>query len=142
TLLMDWDLRKLSLTDALGAGALPGYADIVARSGDAVTEVLWHDPITQLQFLPGGPGAPSNLPCPVDLLNTPATQALMETLRRYYDCIVIDFPAMEAASDADAAAAMVDAVLLVVEWGRTDPESIVECLMGTHTIVPRLIGAV
>jgi capsular exopolysaccharide synthesis family protein len=142
TLLIDWDLRKLSLTTALETGPLPGFIDIVTRPGDTMTDVLWQDPVTQLQFLPAGPGAPSALPCPVDLLHTPATQALIDTMRRCYDYIVVDLPAMEAASDADSAAAMVDAVLLVVEWGRTDIESIVECLAGTQAILPRLVGAV
>jgi succinoglycan biosynthesis transport protein ExoP len=49
---------------------------------------------------------------------------------------------MEAASDADSAAAMVDAALLVVEWGRTDIDLIADCLAGTHAVPPRLIGAV
>jgi succinoglycan biosynthesis transport protein ExoP len=142
TLLIDWDLRKQSLTTALEAGALPGFIDIVTRPGDAITDVLWQDPVTQLQFLPAGPGAPSTLPCAVDLLHTPATQALIDTVRRYYDYIVVDLPAMEAANDADSAAAMVDAALLVVEWGRTDIDLIADCLAGTHAVPPRLIGAV
>lgn len=142
TLLIDCDLRKLSLTSALGAGRIAGFADAVGAPGEILPEALWQDPITRLHFLPGGPAAASAVPCAVDTLYAPAAPALINALRRGYDYIVIDLPALEAASDADAASAMADAVLLVVEWGRTDPETIIESLAATQSIVPRLIGAV
>jgi succinoglycan biosynthesis transport protein ExoP len=142
TLLIDWDLRKHSLTSALAAGHPPGFVDLVAGPDVVVTNVLWHDPVSQLRFLPGGSGSGTTLPCAVEALNVPSAHALIDALRQHYDCIVVDLPAMEAAADADAAASMTDALLLVVEWGRTDLESIVECLASTQAISPRLMGAV
>jgi succinoglycan biosynthesis transport protein ExoP len=142
TLLIDWDLRKHTLTTALAAGHPPGFVDLVAGPESAVTNVLWHDPVSQLRFLPGGSGSGSTLPCAVEALNVPSAHALIDALRQHYDCIVVDLPAMEAAADADAAASMTDALLLVVEWGRTDIETLVECLAGTQAIAPRLMGAV
>ncbi len=142
TLLIDWDLRKLTLTSALAAGQPPGFVDLVAGPEAAVTNVLWHDPVSQLRFLPGGTGSGTTLPCAVEALNVPSAQALIDALRQHYDCIVVDLPAMEAAADADAAASMTDALLLVVEWGRTDVETLVECLAGTQAIAPRLMGAI
>ncbi|HTC12155.1 MAG TPA: Wzz/FepE/Etk N-terminal domain-containing protein [Acetobacteraceae bacterium] len=142
TLLIDWDLRKHTLSTALAAGQPAGFVDLVAGPEATVTNVLWHDPVSQLRFLPGGSGSGSTLPCAVEALNVPSAQALIDALRQHYDCIVVDLPAMEAAADADAAASMTDALLLVVEWGRTDIETLVECLAGTQAIAPRLMGAV
>lgn len=142
TLLIDWDLRKHTLTSALAAGHPPGFVDLVAGPEAAITSVLWHDPVSQLRFLPGGSGSGTTLPCAVEALNVPSANALIDALRQHYDCIVVDLPAMEAAADADAAASMTDALLLVVEWGRTDIETLVECLAGTQAIAPRLMGAI
>ncbi len=122
TILLDWDLRKPSLTRALAPGASVGFAD-VAAGRVPLSDALWHDKQTGLDMLPLGRGDVS-----LDLLEHPAAGELLATLRQQYDHIIIDLPAMEAVSDAQIAAQLVDGLLLVVEWGRTPKDLVLEWL--------------
>jgi succinoglycan biosynthesis transport protein ExoP len=122
TLLLDWDLRKPSLTQALAPGAAVGFAD-VAAGRVALADALWHDRQTGLGVLPMGKGALS-----LDVLEDPAAAQLLAQLRQEYDHIIIDLPAMEAVSDAQIAAQHVDGLLLIVEWGKTPKDLVLEWL--------------
>jgi succinoglycan biosynthesis transport protein ExoP len=136
TLLLDWDLRKPSLTRALAPGAEQGFAD-VAAGRVALADAVWHDQHTGLDVLPLGPDDAS-----LDMLENPACAALLATLRQHYDHIIIDLPAMEAVSDAQIAAQLVDGLLLVVEWGRTPKNLVLEWLNSGGIDERNILGVV
>jgi len=122
TLLLDWDMRKPTLSQALTPGAPAGFAD-VARGQVPLSEALWTDKQTGLHVLPLGSGDVQ-----LDLLEDPSTVQLVKSLRDRYDHIIIDLPAMEAVSDAQIAAQLVDGLLLIVKWGRTPQDQVLEWL--------------
>jgi succinoglycan biosynthesis transport protein ExoP len=122
TLLLDWDMRKPTLSQALTPGAPAGFAD-VARGDVPLSEALWQDKQTGLHVLPLGSGDVH-----LDLLEDEATVQLVKSLRDRYDHIIIDLPAMEAVSDAQIAAQLVDGLLLIVKWGRTPQDQVLEWL--------------
>src|SRR5262249_5301867 len=68
-----------------------------------------------LQYLPAKEPAAS--PCGV--LDSDAIRSLLSDLRRHYDFIVLDAPPALDFADASIAAALADAVLFVVQWGKT-----------------------
>ena len=136
TILLDWDLRKPSLTRALAPGATVGFAD-VAAGRVSLEDAMWHDRQTGLDVLPLGHGDVS-----LDLLENPAAGELLGSLRQQYDHIIIDLPAMEAVSDAQIAAQLVDGLLLVVEWGRTPKDLILEWLNSGGIDERNILGVV
>ena len=44
--------------------------------------------------------------------------------------------------DARAAAQLLDGFLLVIEWGKTSPEVVLEALEGAEVVRERIIGAI
>jgi succinoglycan biosynthesis transport protein ExoP len=122
TLLLDWDLRKPSISRGLAPGAQAGFAD-VAAGRIPLADAVWRDPKTGLHLLPLVAGEMS-----MDMLEDASTRDLMRTLRERYDHIIIDLPAVEAVSDAQIAAQLADGLLLIVEWGKTSQDQVLEWL--------------
>jgi len=122
TLLLDWDFRNPSLSKALAPNASESFAD-VARGRVPLSEAVWKDSRTGLSVLPFGK-ADSD----IDLFTSSATHDLMRRLRESYDHIIIDLPALQAVSETQMAGKLVDGFLLIVEWGRTSQDVLLECL--------------
>lgn len=69
---------------------------------------------------PNGYIVPMNpdVPMHLDMLNTPAMTNLMDSLKQYFDLILIDTPAAGIYPDASVLARFCDEALLVVEYNR------------------------
>jgi len=122
TLLLDWDFRNPSLSRALAPNASDSFAD-VALGRVPLSEAVWKDSRTGLSVLPFGKADPN-----IDLFTSSATHDLMRRLRDSYDHIIIDMPALQAVSETQMAGKLVDGFLLIVEWGRTPQDLVLECL--------------
>jgi succinoglycan biosynthesis transport protein ExoP len=88
-----------------------------------LSEAVWRDSRTGLSVLPFGRVDPN-----LDLFTSSATHELMKTLRDRYDHIIIDLPPVDSVSETQMAGKLVDGLLLIVEWGRTSQDEILECL--------------
>ncbi len=130
TLLMDWDLRKLALSRALTPGIKIGFTDVVDSYTD-LADAIFSDGQSGLEFLPGG--TQGTLP---EVLNSKASKDFLTMLRERYDFVVVDLPAMAASSDVIAASRLLDGVLVVVEWGGTSRQLVMDILarLQTHHI--------
>ncbi len=122
TLLLDWDIRKPALSRALAPNAAASFMD-VAIGRVPLSEAVWRDSRTGLSVLPFGRVDPN-----LDLFTSSATHELMKTLRDRYDHIIIDLPPVDSVSETQMAGKLVDGLLLIVEWGRTSQDEILECL--------------
>jgi tyrosine-protein kinase Etk/Wzc len=60
---------------------------------------------------------------PLGLLHLEQTRRLLEILSSRFRCVILDSPALVAASDASLLASLVDATLLVARLGATKAES-------------------
>jgi succinoglycan biosynthesis transport protein ExoP len=143
TLLVDWDLRRQSLSQMLSPGRQSGFAD-VASGAVALENALWNEPATGLTFLPAAAfrdaGAAGRMRDPDAILS--GFGELLATLRARFDYIVVDLPAMLPVVDAAVAARLMDGVLIVVEWGKT-PLAVVQDSIAQSQIDPeRLLGVV
>lgn len=136
-LLVDADLRHPGLCEALGLAPLPGLADYLVHDRP-LDELLVHPGFGRCILLPAGaPLADSS-----EALGSARMQELAgELKRRYPDRLVIfDLPPLLESADGLAAMAWVDALLLVVEEGRTAADDVLRAaqLAGGN----RLLGTV
>lgn len=120
-LLVDLDLRRPSLGNYFVKPGHPGLSDYLM--GDAeLSDILIHPDIDRLVILPGNnPFIHSS-----EILSSPRMIQLVQELRsRYEDRITLfDMPPLFASDDVIAFLPYLDAVLLVVEEGRTTSEEL------------------
>lgn len=136
--LLDWDLRKPTLTRGLVPANRPGFLD-VARGEAELAEVTWRDPETGLTFLPGASGKLG--PDLTGVLYSDRTRRLMDELRATHDYVVVDLPALGPVQDAHAVSHLIDGFIAVIEWGRVDQDLIVEHLSRLGIDGSEIIGA-
>jgi succinoglycan biosynthesis transport protein ExoP len=139
-LLIDGDLRNRALTRQLAPAAEAGLIDVLAHRA-AVEELVWRDPNTNLDFLPvGSPIGAANFP--IVLASPVAMQGLLKAVRGRYDYVILDLPPMAPVADVKAASHLIDFFVLVIEWGRTSREAVVDALNTAPLVGQKLLGAV
>jgi Mrp family chromosome partitioning ATPase len=77
-----------------------------------------------------------------DMATIEAFERLLGSLRERFDYVVVDLPAIAGLVDTRVAAEVVDALVLVVEWGRTPRGRLTRTLRANQRIHRRLVGAV
>ncbi|MBN1405602.1 MAG: CpsD/CapB family tyrosine-protein kinase [Candidatus Omnitrophica bacterium] len=113
-LLIDADMRKGKVARYLGFHSHPGLSDILSKDV-ALDSALVSPGIDNLSILLSGP-VPKN---PSELLNSRKMQSLMASFKEKFDYILIDSPPVMPLTDACILGPMTDAVILVVQAGRT-----------------------
>ncbi|GGE48820.1 chain-length determining protein [Agaricicola taiwanensis] len=138
-LLIDGDLRNPSLTRELAPRATAGIIEVM-RNEVQPTAAAWQAPNGTFDFLPAVPGRVTASTS--DVLASPAMNAVLTAARKAYDYIVIDLAPVLSSVDARAAAMLMDAFVLVVEWGETQTEVLTETMNTSMIIQERLLGTV
>jgi succinoglycan biosynthesis transport protein ExoP len=134
-LLIDADLRKPRLHAIFGFEVGPGLSDLlIGKSSDTVfrkTQVggLW--------LLPSG-NASRN---PADLLGSEHFKALVDSLQRQFDWIVLDSPPVLAVTDPCLIARVTSGVLLVVGRGQASRERASAAVERLEAVGANLVGA-
>ena len=138
TLLIDADLRNPSLTKALAPSAEEGVLELL-RGRRRLTDLVWSDPVTGLEFLPAVVGA--RVSHTADLISSPSMAELLENAKGKFEYVVLDFPPIAPVIDVKAAAHLIDSLVLVVEWGQTSHQAVTEALESVDIVRAKLIGA-
>ncbi len=139
TLLIDADLRKPSMSRSLGHATAPGLLNMVADGTD-YESLLIRDSQYQFDFLPASTQmAFSNSS---DILNSPAVKDMLKKVRSSYDYVLVDLPPILPVVDVKAVAHLIDAFILVVEWGNTSTDEILKAATASPILTERLLGAV
>lgn len=138
-IVVDCDLRNPSLSAAMAPKAAFGLLEVV-NGERSLEEALWHDPRTNLAFLPAV--CRGHLLHTSEILSTENISKLFDRLRQTYDYIIVDFPPLSPLVDVRVTAPLVDCYVLVVEWGRTKIEVVQHALHTAPTISDSLIGVV
>ena len=125
-LLIDCDMRRPTVHRFFGVAMAPGLCDYLNEEGLALAQVMRKTRVEKLTIVPGGE-PPLN---PSELLSSSKMNRLIEEVRsRYQDrYIIIDAPPPSMTAEGNAIARQVDAVVLVVRYGRT-PRKMIEELM-------------
>lgn len=111
--IMDLDLRKGSLSHYVGK-AKTGIADYLAERVDKTSDIVYDAPNSEnLKVIPVGTIPPN----PTELLFSERLAALMDTLKKSYDYVIVDCPPVEIVADAAIINKLVDQTLFVIRAG-------------------------
>jgi receptor protein-tyrosine kinase len=119
TLLIDADLRHPRLHSLFNLRNRIGLSSVLAgrANGSAVERVAG---LEKLSILPAGAAAPN----PLELLSRPEFRDLLAAEAKFFDVVLIDTPAAEVSSDAQAIAARAGGALLVAREDRSRVEGV------------------
>jgi succinoglycan biosynthesis transport protein ExoP len=67
---------------------------------------------------------------------------MLQVMRENYEYIIIDLAPVMPVTDAKAISHLVDAMVYVIEWGKTTRGALQESLSGSEAIQKKLLGAV
>jgi succinoglycan biosynthesis transport protein ExoP len=138
-IIVDCDLRNPSLSTNLAPAATAGIVDVLSGTR-SLEEAIWRDPETNLAFLPSAKRGP--LFHTSEMLSAEKTRRLFDHLREIYDYVIVDLPPLAPIVDVRAAAPLIDAFILVVEWGRTRTDVVEHALHTAPNVYESLIGTV
>ncbi|MDI9240249.1 polysaccharide biosynthesis tyrosine autokinase [Lysobacter sp. LF1] len=112
-LLIDADMRRGTLHQALGTRSENGLSELISGQIDTQTAVRTVPGTDNLSFISRGSVPPN----PSELLMHPRFPALIDRLSSEYDIVVIDTPPVLAVTDAAVIGHHVGTCLMVVRWG-------------------------
>jgi len=140
-LLIEGDMHQPRITQRLSLGftRAPGLADCLDGKAEAAKAVLKIDPLEMFLLSAGKPGNH-----PTELLQSDALAALMRTVRKQFDWVVVDSPPVQPLSDALLLRQQTDATLLVVRSGQTPSSAVEEAvtLLGKKSILGMVLNGV
>ncbi|MGY2046797.1 GumC family protein [Methylobacterium sp. JK268] len=120
TLLIDADFLRAGLTRLLTPRAEAGLIEALMCGQDVIVPTE----VPRLSFLPlvmPGPVAQSS-----DLLRSTQMQSLLAELAGRYDMVILDLTPMRETRDARAVGRLLDGMLMVATWGRTEAGDVAE----------------
>ena len=135
-LLIDSDLRNPVLSS--GNFKLDKGLAYALSNKSLDSDVLLHDQVTNLYVLPADKDGQS--------LTSAATaddmRAFLESCKKTFDYIIIDLPPLSATSDASGLSKFIDNFLLVLEWGKSKPNSLNFHIKQSDIPKDKVLGAV
>jgi capsular exopolysaccharide synthesis family protein len=137
TLVVDADLRRPRLHDALGRSAEPGLSNVLI--GDVpLADAVRSTSVANLSLLSAGHVPPN----PAELLGSPRYLTLFEELKRRYEWIVFDAPPVMPVTDAAIIARSAGGVLFVIGTEMTPRQSALTALEHLRAAGAKFVGAV
>lgn len=120
-LLVDCDLKQQSIHKILGIESQKGLVDYLVNGTDLSELIMWPG-IEKFTLMSGGRALPDSS----ELLGSPRMKELITEMKdRYTDRYVIfDVPPLLVGADALAFAPLMDAILVVVEAGKTSVQDV------------------
>lgn len=136
-LLLDCDLHKKSIGDALGYETEVTLNDYL--SGDAkIKDIITKDPTSGLHFIGSHP-TQENIQ---NLLEGDKMKALIEHAHKNYDLVLVDAPPVVGLSDIFFLSGLVDACIFLVQWGKTPKHVVQHALRVLEKTQIKIIGTV
>jgi len=115
TILIDTNLRKPAVHSLFHCAQDPGLTDYLNSQAD-INSIIIPTDIEGLSVIPAG-GSVLNT---TEILNSDKMAGLMAELKKRFDKIVVDSPAILNVADAVILASFIDSIILVVNTGATD----------------------
>jgi protein-tyrosine kinase len=136
-LLVDADLRQPGVHQAFGMESCPGLTEYLFDE-IPLEQLLVHPGIGRFVFLPGGRTITNSS----EALASPKMGALVEELKHRYPArlLVFDLPPLLSRADVHGFVPHIDALLLVVEEGRTGSSDVARAMTALKGSVPILGG--
>jgi succinoglycan biosynthesis transport protein ExoP len=138
-ILIDGDLRNLTLSRGLARGAMTGLLEVLAGQID-IKDAVHTYPRSGLKFLPAV--IESRLAHTDEILASKNLKRLLDALRSENDYIIVDLPPLAPVSDARATTGIIDSYIYVIEWGQTKISVVQHHLAAAPELQDRLLGVV
>lgn len=123
TLLIDGDLRRAKLHRVFGLPGDIGLVDNMVGLAE-INRCVKHTHVPYLDLLASG----SIPPNPSELLASDKMSKVMDSLKEYYDFIIIDSPPVLAVTDASILATLADETIFVSKAGRSNRDETARAL--------------
>jgi capsular exopolysaccharide synthesis family protein len=136
-LLVDADLRRPTVAEALRVEGGVGLTTVLARDAD-LEDVVQEWGTCGLHVLPSGAIPPN----PTELLGSPAMRWLVDRMRRTYDYVVIDTSPLLPVADATVVAGLVDGTIVVANVSRVRRAQLESALGNLERVSARVLGVV
>ena len=137
--LVDANLRSPSLHDYMGVSVSRGLADLVSDRALDLKDVVSQIDGTQLWVLPAGHTLGSTDDC---LAQSDKMRDRINEIRRRFDYVLIDVPAVSICNDAAAIGQASDGVILVVRAGSARRDVVRRITGELASSGTRLLGAI
>jgi polysaccharide biosynthesis transport protein len=138
-ILVDADLRNPSLTRRISPRATSGLIE-VAQGTAKLTDVKWHDPISNLEFLPAVLSA--RIAHTNEILASEEMKQLFVELKAAYDYVIVDLSPLAPVIDVRITEPLIDSYVFVIEWGQTKIDAVEHALSDAKNVVGNMVGAV
>ena len=135
--IVDADIRKPKQPTVFGVERKPGFTDYFM---DLVPydKIIRHLPVRDLDLIPSGTVPPN----PGEVLNSQKMADLIERLEKEYDYVLVDAPPVLSISDAKALSRIIENMLLVFRFARTEKHYVREAVANLLNIKASIIGFV
>jgi polysaccharide biosynthesis transport protein len=132
--IMDADLRRRSITQALAPEATKGWVEVVEGSA-TLKDILITDG-TGATLIPAAP----NAHLAASPFSGPAFEQLMHELRRSFDVIVVDTAPVLAVDDTRVLLGHLDALAMLARWRQTPVKAIRAALHQVRSVGGTVVG--
>lgn len=136
-IVIDANLRAPALHTIFNLSDKVGLTNLLRQEVE-LADALQNSTIPGVQVITSGP-LPAN---PALLLDSPQIVNLIDKLKQHTDFILIDTPAVLAATDATVLSPLVDGVILVVERAKAHQEAVQAARNQLADVKARLVGIV
>ena len=136
-LVVDGDMRKPRLHEALGIAQEPGLSNLIVGSSKA-SQVVVKTSVAGLWALPAGRIPPN----PAELLGSPRFRDFLLSLRDHFEWVIIDTPPVMAVTDASVIAHRASGVIFVVGSDMVSRDHAAIALEQLERANGKLLGAV
>lgn len=136
TIIIDCDLRKPIIHKEFGISNSKGLTEFLLGKEDFSNVVYKHK--SGLHVLPSGLIPPN----PAEMLASRAMEHLLGQLEERYDYIILDTSPVNAVADSKILSTKVDGTVLVVKYGYTKKDVVIEAVKGLKAVKSNIIGTV
>lgn len=135
-LLVDSDLRRPRVAEALAIAGSPGLAEVLAGETDLETALIRPEQFPNLAILPAGAVAGSA----AELLDSERWRQFIQQARTQFGHVIFDAPPIATLADYDLIQLVCDAAILVIRPDHSDRSA---CLKALEAIAPeKMLGVV
>lgn len=138
-MVIDGDLREAGLTKILELKPNAGLGEVLTNEV-SIDAVLVKDGKTGLTILPATVNQNSFVSG--DLIASTIMQKMLDSLCQSYDYIIIDLPPLGPVIDSRAIAPLLDAMVMIIEWGTVSRDLIQQTLTASPSVREKLAGIV
>ena len=137
-LLVDADLRRPTQQRIFKLEMEPGLSNLVFNSDMRLEEVIQESGKDNLQVLTCGPIPPY----PAEMLSSQRMKDLVGRFSEQFEYVVFDSPPVLAVTDAVVLSSLVDATLLVLDYGRVRRDEATDTLKQLQRVQANVVGSV